>query len=153
MSDSDETAPKVAKVSLERRKHVTPGEQARAGAMHAAGAPVRQIASALDVSESAARRAIASPVAQGVAAVVLRDTIHAAKAQLADGAERAALRLVELVESDRDDTALRAANSVLDRVGVGATSTVKHVRELSADELQAQYAEAVARLRAAGELP
>jgi hypothetical protein len=71
---------------------------------------------------------------------------------LADGAERAAVRLRELVESDRDDTALRASNSMLDRVGVGASSTVRHIREQTAEELAASYAEALRILRAAGEL-
>lgn len=135
-----------------KRKRVSPVEQGTAAVLAAQGMPQEQIAAALGRSLGATRKALASAPAQQIRTQLLRSTTEQARAVLAAGAARAAERVVELVESDRDDTALRASASVLDRVGIGASTTVKHIRELPEDELRSEYELAVKLLRERGEL-
>ena len=138
--------------SLERGRRLSEGEKGVAALMAASGASAHQISVKLGVSERTAYRLMHSEVASSMRSRVLASTVQDARAVLAANAARAAERVVELVESDRDDTALRASASVLDRVGIGASTTVKHVRELPEDELRSEYELAVKLLRERGEL-
>jgi hypothetical protein len=47
----------------------------------------------------------------------------AARRRLLEAADPAAARLVELLESDDESVALRAAQAILDRAGMGPSST------------------------------
>jgi hypothetical protein len=52
------------------------------------------------------------------------ENLNRARESLTTSAPKAAERLVDLVDADRDDIALRAAGDVLDRVGIGRSQTV-----------------------------
>ena len=149
----DRMAKNRDEVSLEKRGGwITDAEKGQAALLSAQGHTTARIAATLGRSQRTIERALASDAVKAQRAQLLRSTTEQARAVLAAGAARAAERVVELVESERDDTALRASASVLDRVGIGASTTVKHVRELPEDELRSEYELAVKLLRERGEL-
>lgn len=139
-------------VSLERGRRLSEGEKGVAALMAASGASAHQISVKLGVSERTAYRLMHSEVASSMRSRVLASTVQDARAVLAANAARAAERVVELVESDRDDTALRAAGSVLDRVGVVQQQHVAILTSTPDEELRQEYLAAVELLRSRGEL-
>jgi IS30 family transposase len=135
-----------------RGGHITESERGQAAVLAAQGHTVARIAATLGRGVRTIERALARPEAAQVRARILASTVQDARAVLAANAARAAERVVELVESDRDDTALRAAGSVLDRVGVVQQQHVAILTSTPDEELRQEYLAAVELLRSRGEL-
>lgn len=137
---------------ISRAKHISDKEAGAIAVLSAQGLTSDEVAKSLGRSRDAVHRTLKRPDVVAARAQILASTTHTARAVLAAKAARAAERLGELVDSEREDTALRASGSVLDRVGLGGQTTVRHVRELPQDELDAEYLAALALLRERGEL-
>jgi len=106
-----------------------------------AGRDVAEVAETMGLTPGAVRRATTEVVRRyGVAGP---STIDEARKLLAHTSGRAAQRIAELIESDDEQTALKAASTTLDRVGIGAKSTMQlDVRRTSDAELEAEALEA-----------
>ena len=116
------------------------GPSARADAMRllAEGHSVRSAAALVDVNEATVHRWRQSDegkaeleAAQRVRARVFEDTVAHARTRLKSLAERAVEVLAEQLESGDEDTAGKAAKTILDRVGLPRTERL----ELSAERL------------------
>lgn len=118
--------------------------------MAAQGLPQAAVAEQLGVSAHTVARDMAQ-----VATVVGRSTVEAARKLLQGSALVAAQRVVTSIDDGECDgqTRLRAATTVLDRVGLGAQAQLAvTVSQQSDAELRALALEAVAALRESGEL-
>ena len=127
------------------------GPSARADAMRllAEGHSVRSAAALVDVNEATVHRWRQSDegkaeleAAQRVRARVFEDTVAHARTRLKSLAERAVEVLAEQLESGDEDTAGKAAKTILDRVGLPRTERLElgaerlNLSALSDDELR-----------------
>ena len=106
-----------------------------------AGRDPIEVAETMGMTPGAVRRATTEVVRRyGVAGP---STIDEARKLLAHSSGRAAQRIAELIESDDEQVALKAAGTTLDRVGIGAKSTMQlDVRRTSDAELESEALEA-----------
>lgn len=107
----------------------------------AAGEGASEVAKAMGLKPSQVTRATTEVVRS--LGLLGPATIDEARKLLAGGASRSAQRILELVESDDEQVALKAAGTTLDRVGLGAKSTMQlDVRRVSDEQLEAEALEA-----------
>jgi hypothetical protein len=107
----------------------------------AAGESVESVASSMGLQKAQVTRATTEVVRS--LGLLGPSTIDEARKLLAHSSGRAAQRIAELIESDDEQTALKAASTTLDRVGIGAKSTMQlDVRRTSDAELESEALEA-----------
>jgi transposase-like protein len=116
-------------------------EKASIAALVASGKSTGEVARTVGVSVRQVQAATAD-VVRGFG-LMGPSTIDEARKLLAHSSGRAAQRIAELIESDDEQTALKAASTTLDRVGIGAKSTMQlDVRRTSDAELESEALEA-----------
>ena len=124
-----------------RREVRKSAEKASIAAMVASGKSTGEVAKTVGVSVRQVQAAT-TEVVRGFG-MLGPATIDEARKLLAGGASRSAQRILELVESDDEQVALKAAGTTLDRVGIGAKSTMQlDVRRVSDEQLEAEALEA-----------
>lgn len=126
-----------ARASQSRRKPQGPrGDAARMEAAHllAENLTVSEVARRLGVDRKTIQRwrdhpvmAVALPAAREERAAFVGDAIEEARRILRDAAPRAARAVVEALESAKEADSIRAAATLLDRVGVPRTERVETI--------------------------